>query len=91
MIRNGLSKSTRKSILAWKHGQFMSIMKVVASRYNTFLLTGPEFYTTKTCVECRRLTNIGTSDTFKCRFDDCKFEGPRDVCGAINNCLQHVY
>ena len=91
MIRNGLSKSTRKSILAWKHGQFMSIMKMVASRYNTFLLTGPEFYTTKTCVECRRLTNIGTSDTFKCRFDDCKFEGPRDVCGAINNCLQHVY
>ena len=64
---------------------------MVASRYNTFLLTGPEFYTTKTCVECRRLTNIGTSDTFKCRFDDCKFEGPRDVCGAINNCLQHVY
>lgn len=90
MIRNGLSKSTRKNLLAWKHGQFMSIMKIVSARYNTFLITGPEFYTTKTCVECRRLTDIGNSDTFKCRFEDCKFEGPRDVCGAINNGLQYV-
>jgi hypothetical protein len=90
LIRSGLPKFVRKNLLAWNHAKFRCIMKMVAARYNTYLIIGPEIYSTKTCVMCRRLTDVGSNETFKCRFEDCDFEGPRDVCGAMNNGLQYL-
>jgi len=83
----GLGKNVKRNMLAFKHFQFREIMKATALKFNTKLILSQEFYTTKCCLLCRRLTDIGMSSTFKCRFEDCKFEGPRDKVSSINNGL----
>lgn len=83
-------KFVRKNILAFGHFRFREIMKAAAAKFNTTLVLGTEFYTTKCCLLCRRLTDIGSSKVYKCRFDECGFEGPRDMVSAINNGLQYI-
>lgn len=84
----GLPKWIKKNILAWNHAKFRDIMCYTASKYNTKIILGDEFFTTKTCVVCRRLNSVDKSARrYKCNYEDCKFEGPRDVTGAINNGL----
>ena len=88
--KNKLDGSVKQSILAFRHFHFIGAMKATAAKYNTCLVLGTEFYTTKCCLMCRRLTDIGTSKIYKCRFDNCNFEGPRDVVSAINNGIQYI-
>lgn len=88
--KNKLDGLVKQSILAFRHFHFIGAMKATAAKYNTCLVLGTEFYTTKCCLMCRRLTDIGTSKIYKCRFDNCNFEGPRDVVSAINNGIQYI-
>ncbi len=60
-------------------------MEATAAKFNTYLVLRTEFYTTKCCLMCRRLTDIGIDKIFQCRFKDCNFVGPRDIVSAINN------
>jgi putative transposase len=87
---NRIPKFVRKNILAFGHFRFREIMKAAAAKFNTTLVLGTEFYTTKCCLICRRLTDIGSSKVYKCRFDECGFDGPRDMVSAINNGLQYI-
>lgn len=90
IVKNKLASSVKQSILAFRHFHFIDVMKATAAKFNTCLVLGTEFYTTKCCLMCRRLTDIGPSKIYKCRFEDCNFEGPRDVVSAINNGIQYI-
>lgn len=89
--RNRLPKSVKRNILSWNFTKFKDIMCIAAAKYNTKLVLGDEFYTTKCCVKCRRLTDVKATDKiYECRFEDCKFTCPRDFGGSINNGIQYI-
>ncbi len=87
--RGKSSKAVRKDMLAWCHYKFKQILVQAARRTNTTLVQTWEPYTSQSCCLCHRVTRC-TGDTFKCRFDDCGANIPRDWNGAGNNCLSFL-
>jgi putative transposase len=73
--RNINSKIAR-NLLNWGHGQFLSILKEKAKKYNTIINICDESYTTKTCNNCGNLNDIKEKKIFTC--EKCNIEFDRD-------------
>ena len=80
-----LHKKSRKEMRDWCHYKFKEIVRWMCTKNNKVLIESKEYYTSKTCCVCLKLTDIGSSKVFQCMH--CKNFLDRDVNGAINNLL----
>lgn len=80
-----LHKTSRKEMRDWCHYKFKEILRWMCIKSNKVLVESKEYYTSKTCCVCLKLSNIGSSKVFQC--NHCPNILDRDVNGAINNLL----
>lgn len=89
--RRCISRRTARSMYAWAHCRFRERLIHKASQYGwCSVVTVREDYTSKTCGACGRLTDVGSSDVFRCAHDDCAFVGGRDRNAARNVLLRFL-
>nr|UMO78250.1 HTH OrfB IS605 superfamily domain containing protein [Pandoravirus belohorizontensis] len=86
-----IGRKTARSMYAWAHYRFRERLIHKASQYDwCSVVTVREDYTSKTCGACGRLTNVGSSDVFRCAHSDCGFVGGRDRNAARNILLRFL-
>jgi putative transposase len=89
--RNGkrrLHSKTARGMYTWSHYLFRQRLEVKANEFACKVEACTEEYTSKTCGQCGRLTNVGGSEKFRCRAEGCGAEADRDANGARNILLK---
>ena len=85
-----LRRTTKRELLGLQHYQFQQRLqnRFQLERYNDVEIVTEE-YTSKTCGRCGFITNIGSSEQFRCT--QCDLHLHRDVNGARNILLKRLY
>ena len=85
-----LNKKSKEKIATYRHCEFLNKLITKAKEYKRCnVIEVNEAFTSKTCCNCGNIKqDLGANKTYKC--DKCKFEGMRDLNGAINILLRYL-
>jgi IS605 OrfB family transposase len=81
-----LAKVTRFATNALSHFTFLQRLRYKAEQYGKKVVVVDESYTSKTCGNCFKLNDVGSSKSYNCT--NCKLTIDRDVNGARNIMLK---
>jgi putative transposase len=89
MVQGRLHRKTKRELLGLQHFLFQTRLRdsfQLDKSCNVTIVT--EEYTSKTCGYCGHLTNVGSSETYKC--SKCHLTIDRDINGARNVLLKYL-
>jgi putative transposase len=86
IVKRSRNNFLNRNIIQLKHFRFQERLK---DHIGDRLIIVGEEYTSKTCGVCGFLSEVGSSEVFKC--GNCTFTCDRDVNGARNIYLKHFY
>jgi putative transposase len=83
-----LRSKTARGMYTWSHYLFRQRLLLKAAEFSCQVELCTEEFTSKTCGQCGRLTNVGGSEVFRCRAEGCGAVADRDANGARNILLK---
>jgi putative transposase len=81
-----LKTKTVRQMLSMGHGNFVEHLRHKCTELGSTLLEATEHYTSKTCVSCGRINNVGSRKVYTC--EHCSFRHDRDLVGSCGILLR---
>lgn len=86
--RKGGNKALKRQFNLASHCSFHDYISWKALKESKIVLDLDERYTTKTCLKCGTLNDIGSSKRYECK--NCLYQADRDVSSAFNILTKHL-
>lgn len=83
-----LTRMTKRLLYMYSFHSFMLKLKFKCKNTNTKLYIVGEEYTSKTCTQCGKINNVGSSERYKC--ENCNLVIDRDVNGSRNIMIKNI-
>jgi putative transposase len=83
-----LSRMTKRLLYMFSFHSFMIKLKFKCKNTDTKLFIVGEEYTSKTCTQCGKINNVGSSEIYKCT--SCNMVIDRDVNGSRNIMIKNM-
>jgi putative transposase len=89
-MKRQLKTKTVRQMMSMGHGYFREYLRHKCTEWGSTLLVTTEHYTSKTCVSCGHINEVGSRRVYTC--DSCSFRHDRDLvgsCGILLRALRH--